>query len=246
MHIFVIVILAVMFGLILSRGQVTSSSEGDSRVSGTPVPERNYVPLRTEEDREIITLKGVDYFAVEGELSEASEAPVWDWHGRMGEGVGYLLREGALFPDGELYTLRGRRDILLAYLPGGGWPIDDMGIFLPSGVTLPAVRADGFSSAEIFRIRGEFPEEEYEKIGENTDFSWISALARAWLEGETSDAPEGEYERFRVRLYSSEIPGVYVNVNVYANRDLRCIVAEKYRFGGETLLPMAEFSAFLD
>lgn len=245
MHIGVIIVLALFFGFLFSRKSVQSSAEGEAQVFGAPLPEENYFSLRTENGVDLISFGGTDYTAVEGDLLEDGETWVWDWHGRMGEGIGFAIREGSVFPDGEIYTLRGRNDILLAFLPREGWPLTDMRIFLPPAVTLPTVRTDGFSFAEIFKIEGDFPDEEYKKIGDCADFSLLSSLAHLWQEGDPFDPPEGEYEEYRVRLYSSEMTGLYVNINVHRHISSGCFVVEKYRFSGDTLLDGSLKSLFL-
>ena len=233
-----IVICSYLFWLISVR-RYRADTEG-SVVSGDPVPEEKLYVLHKTENGERILFDGDSYFSWEGEFDEAAETWVWDWHGRMGQGLGFLAKEDALFPDGELFTLRGCKDILLAFLPSDGWPVTDMKLFLREGQTLPTVRADGFSCAEVFRIEGEFEEENYEKIADITDGEQIRSLATLWLEGENYFPPEGDYERYRVRLYSSEIPGLYVNVNVHVNRALQCYSVEKYRFSGDALLSVEE------
>ena len=82
-------------------------------------------------------------------------------------------------------------------------------------------------------------------IGECTDYSLISSLAQAWMTGETFDPAEGEYEEYRVRLYSAELLGLYVNVSVHKHLSSGTFVVEKYRFSGDTLLPDSLRSFFL-
>ena len=121
-----------------------------------------------------------------------------------------------------------------------GPPLD-----LREGETLPEIRPEGFDFAEIYRIRGEFQEEEYEKIGETKDADWIHSLMQTWLSGETADLPEAEYDRYRVRAYSAERPGLYVNVTVHGNELHQCFAVEKYRFAGDALLPPQMGGRFL-
>lgn len=235
MPIAVILVIALLIGLSFCRGKLPSS---EPSVTVSPLPEQNVFTLRSEEDRDVIVMDGEEYFSWEGEWDAACGAPVWDWHGRMGRGLGFLARDGSLFADGEVYTLRGREEILLAYLPSDGWPITDMKLFLREGDTLPAVRVDGFSFGEVYRIVGEFPEEEMEKVCDLSDPALIASLAEVWLRGEDFDPPEVEYDRYRLRLYSAEVPGLYVNVNLSVNEALRCCAVERHRFSGISLFPM--------
>ena len=238
MYLWIIVGLAVILGYVFSvRGSGATNAGYHPQVSGDPMPEQNYISLRTENGTDVVSRDGLDYFATEGTYSEELQTWIWDWHGRMGEPLGYLIREGSVFPDGGLYTLRGRDDLLLAYLPGEGWPITDMRIFLPSGVALPSVKESRFSFAEVYRLSGEFSEEEQTKIADIEDPSVISSLASLWFEGDLFDPPEGEYDRFRVYLYSAEIPGLYATVNLHLHSSASFCVMEKYGFSGDTLLP---------
>ena len=123
-----IVICSYLFWLISVR-RYRADTEG-SVVSGDPVPEEKLYVLHKTENGERILFDGDSYFSWEGEFDEAAETWVWDWHGRMGQGLGFLAKEDALFPDGELFTLRGCKDILLAFLPSDGWPVTDMKLFL--------------------------------------------------------------------------------------------------------------------
>jgi len=194
-------------------------------------------PLRKEGDRLALTVDGVDYFSWEGETDSLTGTPVWDWHGRMGDRLGMLLPDGGVFATGELFTLRDRKDILLAHLPEDGWPITDMMLFLPEGTLLPEIRPDGFALAEVYRLKGEFQDECYERVCDITDPSRLCALAESWLSGGEYEPAEGEYERYRIRLYSAEIPGLYAALNLHVNRATQAFVLERYRFRGDTLLP---------
>lgn len=237
-YILILVGAVLLVALFLRRSVITDSAEPQSADLCPTLPEQNLIPLKTTEDgRNVITLRGVDYFAYEGEYSEDIGIRVWDWHGRMGNGLGFLVRDNALFYEGELYTLRGREDILLAFLPRDGWPITDMQIFLPQGGSLPAVEAGGFCKAEVFRLEGEYEEETYEKVIEISDAGQIATLAECWLNGPCAEPPEGEYERYRIRLYSAQIEGLYVNVNLNRSESTGQTFVEKYRFAGDTPLP---------
>lgn len=231
-YIFVVVgLIAFFIGYALRKATPEAMRESESALSSLSI-----YTWRPEGDREVITLDGVDYFSWEGEFDEGMGNVVWDWHGRMGKGLGLLLREGSVLPDGELYTLRDRSDILLAHMPNDGWPLTDMKIFLPEGVTLPEIRPDGFSYGEVFRLEGAFQEESYERVCNLTDPGILNRLGELWLTGESFDPPEGEYELYRIRLYSSEIPGLYVSLNLNVCAYLQSYALEKYRFTGDTLL----------
>ena len=199
-------------------------------------PELTAIPLQLEEDREVLEWNGARYVSYEGEFDPESGVQVWDWHGRMGAAIGYLTRNQSAFPVGELYHLRGNGDVLLAFLPEDGWPITDMKLFLREGSSLPEISPSGFSFAEVYRILGEFPEEEYEKIREVSDRETIAELISLWQSGETVSLPEAEYDRYRIRVYSEDFPGLYVNVTVNVNETFACFAVERYRFAGEALL----------
>ena len=224
--------------LFLRRPLFADTADSQSADPHPSLPEQNFIPLKTtEEGRDWLTYKGVDYFAWEGEYDPEADLQVWDWHGRMGEGLGFLVRDNALFPDGELYTLRGQEDVLLAFLPRDGWPITDMQIFLPRDLSLPSLPETEFAKGELYRIEGEFEEEQYEKIGEIEDLSLLTELASAWQKGPDGELPDGEYQRFRVRLYTREIPGLYAIVNLNRSETTGETFVEKYRFAGDTPLP---------
>ncbi len=237
-YVLIIIGAVLLVSLFLRRPVITDSAEPQSADLRPTLPEQNFISLNTtEEGLDWFTYNGVDYFAWAGEFDAASEMQVWDWHGRMGEGLGFLVRDNALFPDGELYTLRGREDILLAFLPRDGWPITDMQIFLPQFLSLPTLPETEFSKGELYRIEGEFEEEQYEKIGEIEDFSLLTELISAWQNGPEAELPDGEYQRFRVRLYTREIPGLYAIVNLNRSESTGETFVEKYRFAGDAPLP---------
>ena len=205
--------------------------------AGEPVlPAENVqIPLETVDGSDCLVWDGGRYYAYAG--ADVDGGPVWDWHGRMGDGIGFLTRAGHLTAAGELYRLReGSGDLLLAYLPEEGWPITDMQIMVREGASLPEIAADGFAFGEVYRIEGEFPEEELEKVCDLTDPARIAELAGAWLEGEHFDLPEEKFEGFRVRLHSAAEPGLYVTFAVNVCRARNCIAVEKFHFGGDALL----------
>jgi hypothetical protein len=112
-----------------------------------------------------------------------------------------------------------------------------MQIFLPQDRSLPTLPETEFSKGELYRIEGEFEEEQYEKIGEIEDLSLLTELISAWQNGPEAELPDGEYQRFRVRLYTREIPGLYAIVNLNRSESTGETFAEKYRFTGDTPLP---------
>lgn len=204
------------------------------------------ISLIQDEQGEYISLDGDLYFAYEGAVAEDAAVPVWDWHGRMGDGIGYLFRDEDRFPCGELYRLRGETEgVLLAFLPQDGWPVTDMKLFLREDFELPEVVPEEFCFGEIYRSEGEFPEETLEKIREFSDGDFAEDLATAWLSAEPSVLPEGvEFDRYRIRLYSVSEPGLYVLLTLYVNLEQGVFVLEGFRFRGDILLP-SEFGARL-
>ncbi len=226
-YIFLFLIAVLLVRLLFSR----KPKEGE------PVapPEYVQIPLETVDGADCLVLDGVRYYAYGGD--DVDGTLVWDWHGRMGDGMGVLTRSGTLMPVGELYRLRdGKGDILLAYLPEEGWPITDMQIFVREGCALPEISADGFAFGEIYRVSGEFPEEELEKVCDLKEPSQVAELAEAWLNGESFDLPEAEYDRYRVRLHSSLEPGLYVTFPVNVCEEQFCYAVEKIHFQGDALL----------
>jgi len=182
-----------------------------------------------------VTLDAVDYVPYGGIAVE--DAVYYEWHGRMGEQVAYLIDPQAPVPIGDLYRLReGNGDILLAHLPRDGWTVTDMQIYLRQGVSLPEPAAEGFSFGELYRIEGDFSEEEWEKICDLTDPSLVRALAAAWLSGEPAELPEGDWDRYRIRLHWAEQPGLYVTFPLNVCRDGDLIFLEKRAFGGDVPL----------
>lgn len=194
------------------------------------------IPLLCEDGRDFVERDGVRYWAYEGEMKSDSPDPLWIWHGRMGEGIGYLVREGGFAAIGELYSVRGSQEFLLAHLPQDGWPITDMRLFIRADSSLPSFSADAFARAVIYHVRGAFSEEEYERVGETCDPAFCEEIFRLWTEGEAVDLPEGEYERYRVRLYSSEVEGLYVSLTVHVDELRSAYAVERFDFGGDALL----------
>ncbi len=190
--------------------------------------------LETVDGADCFVCDGKRFYEVSGE--DVQDTVWWDWHGRMGKGLGLLTRPGNPFPVGELYCLReGKGDILLAHLPEEGWPLTDMKLFLAEGASLPTLTSHGFAYGEVYRIEGDLGEEEWTKVCEIADPSHCSFLAETWLEGEEISLPEGEYIRFRVRLYWAEEPGLYVTFNVNVSEE-GVAALELYRFRGDALL----------
>lgn len=189
------------------------------------------IPLETVDSVDCLVWGGVRYYAYPGVDVEGDT--VWDWHGRMGEGLGILTRSDGV-PVGDLYTLRENDgDFLLADLPQDGWPITDMQIFVKEGAALPEISAEGFSFGEVYSISGEFLEEEWEKVCDIVEPSHVQALAKAWLSGTSVSVPEGEYQPYRVRLHWGEIPGLYVTFLVNVNQERGEAFLEKFHFQGD-------------
>lgn len=194
------------------------------------------IPLLDEDGREYVERNGVRYWAYEGETWGDLPDPLWVWHGRMGDGLGYLVREGGFAAIGEVYTVRGSQELLLAHLPQDGWPITDMLLLIREGASLPSLSPDAFARAVIYHVRGAFSEEEYERVGETCDPAFCEEAFRVWTEGEAVDLPEAEYERYRVRLYSAEVEGLYVSLTVHVDELRSAYAVERFDFGGDALL----------
>lgn len=200
------------------------------------LPELTTHTLIKDGDREILRIEGRTYVPYEGETEDGCQ--YWDWHGRMGDSWGYLMREKEVFPVGELHCLRdGRGDILLAHLPADGWPVDDMCLYLAEGVSLPPLTSESFAYGEIYRAEGEFPDERLLTVGSIREPAELQLLADAWLNGETAIYAEGEHETYRIRLYSAIEPGLYVTFAVFRDPQTGIAFLEGYRFRGTVPLP---------
>ncbi len=226
-------ILMLLFLVVFRRPK-----EGNDPASG------QVVTLETVDGADCLVYNGRRYYEVLGE-DGCDGTFWWDWHGRMGDGLGVLTRSGALLPTGELYCLReGTGEILLAHLPEEGWPLTDMKIFVAEGTVLPTLTADGFSYGEVYRIEGDLGEEEWTRVCEITEPSHLRCLAEAWLSEEEVSLPEGEYVRYRVRLHWGKEPGLYATFNVNVSENGLSAV-EKYRFRGDAPLPTEVKEYFL-
>ena len=226
-----IILLIVLIVLFLLRLLIAPKS------SETAVLPSQYsrVMLETVDGLDCLVWDGVRYYAYQG--IETDGVAVWDWHGRMGDGLGVLVRCEGGFPVGELYRLReGGDEFLLASLPEDGWPITDMQIFVREGAELPQISAEGFAFGEIYLVSGEFPEEELEKVCDLIEPSEVRALAEAWLHGAPVSVPDGEYETYRVRLHWGAVPGLYVTFLLNVSQKGGEGFLEKIHFQGDVLV----------
>ena len=196
------------------------------RSGADPEPAYERISLETVDGVDCLVWQGSRYYAYCG--VDLEDGTVWDWHGRMGKGLGVLIRSDGV-PVGDLYTLRENDgDFLLADLPQDGWPITDMQIFVKEGAALPEISAEGFFFGEVYSISGEFTEEEWEKVCDIVEPSHVQALAKAWLSGASVSVPEGEYQPYRVRLHWGEIPGLYVTFLLNVNQEQGEAFLEKF------------------
>ncbi len=217
-------ILMLLFLVVFRRPK-----EGNDPASG------QVVTLETVDGADCFVYDGRRYYEVLGE--EFDGTFWWDWHGRMGQALGFLTRPGALLPTGELYCLKeGKGEILLAHLPEEGWPLTDMKMFLAEGAALPTLTAEGFAYGEIYRVEGEIGEEEWTMVCEISEPAHLRLLAETWLSDAEISLPEGEYTRYRVRLHWGDEPGLYATFNVNVSEN-GLSALEKYRFRGDAPLP---------
>ncbi len=198
--------------------------------------------LKTDENGcEWFERNGRRYVSAQGISIKGSDTLFWDWHGRIGKGIGILYRPQEPFPCGELYCLKGNKeDIFLAYRPEEGWTVTDMQLFPEENTPLPVLRHDGFSYGEVYRITQEFPAEEVTKIAELTDAELLQALALAWLSGDPVCPPEdGLYSSYRIRLYSKDTEGLYISFLMNVKKPENLFFIEKRGLCQDTLLPSA-------
>jgi hypothetical protein len=173
-----------------------------------------------------------------GGVADCVEKDVrWLSYGDMGPVLGRMIRKSALC-RGE-YRL-GTETIRATVIGAGCHSAQLSGstVFCQN-VPLPV------KNLPVFRLEGAFQEESYERVCNLTDPGILNRLGELWLTGESFDPPEGEYELYRIRLYSSEIPGLYVSLNLNVCAYLQSYALEKYRFTGDTLLSVEDAKQIL-